>query len=55
MERKLLARTLYANVEVGREIPYELYSAVAEVLAYVFKLKGKNPLKKRKPSEESRV
>jgi len=47
IERKLLARTLYANVEIGYEIPYELYAAVAELLAYVFKLKGKNPLKKK--------
>jgi len=49
IERKLLARTLYANVEVGHEIPYELYSAVAELLAYVFKLKGRNPFKNKKP------
>jgi flagellar biosynthetic protein FlhB len=32
---------LYANVEVGNEIPPELYQAVAEVLAYVYKLKNK--------------
>ena len=40
LERKPLARALFASVEVGREIPYELYKAVAEVLAYVFKLKN---------------
>ena len=36
-----IARMLYANVEVGNEIPPELYQAVAEVLAYVYKLKNK--------------
>lgn len=41
VENKPLARMLYANVEVGNEIPPELYQAVAEVLAYVYKLKNK--------------
>lgn len=41
VENKPLARSLYANVEVGREIPPELYQAVAEVLAFVYKLKNK--------------
>ncbi len=41
VEDKPLARMLYANVEVGSEIPPELYQAVAEVLAYVYKLKDK--------------
>ena len=41
VEDKPLARMLYANVEVGNEIPPELYRAVAEVLAYVYKLKNK--------------
>ena len=44
IERKALARALFAAVEIGKEIPYELYKAVAELLAYVYKLKGKNPL-----------
>ncbi len=41
VENKPLARMLYANVEVGELIPPELYQAVAEVLAFVYKLKGK--------------
>jgi len=41
VENKPLARMLYANVNVGAEIPPELYQAVAEVLAYVYKLKNK--------------
>jgi flagellar biosynthetic protein FlhB len=31
---------LYKTVEPGREIPSELYRAVAELLAYVYRLKG---------------
>ena len=41
VENKPLARMLYYNVEIGDEIPAELYQMTAEVLAYVFKLKGK--------------
>jgi flagellar biosynthetic protein FlhB len=44
VEDKPLARTLYKNVEVGQLIPASLYKAVAEILAYVFKLKGKTSL-----------
>ncbi len=40
VERKPLARALYATGEVGKVIPYELFRAVAEVLAYVYKLKN---------------
>lgn len=42
VENKPLARMLYANVEIGEEIPAELYQAVAEVLAYVYSLKKKD-------------
>jgi len=35
LERKPLARALYYAVEVGQEIPLELYQAIAEILAYV--------------------
>lgn len=37
MENPPLARALYAQVDLGREIPYELYDAVAEVLTVVYK------------------
>ncbi|WP_416827620.1 flagellar biosynthesis protein FlhB [Ectobacillus polymachus] len=40
MENRPLARALYANVEIGQEIPEELFKAVAEVLAYVYRMKG---------------
>lgn len=41
VENKPLARLLYHNVEVGAEIPPELYQAVAEVLAFVYSLHHK--------------
>lgn len=41
MENKPLARTIYKTIEIGMTIPRELYNAVAEVLSYVYKLKGK--------------
>lgn len=40
VENKPLARMLYANVNIGEEIPPELYQAVAEVLAMVYSLKN---------------
>ncbi|WP_211285140.1 flagellar biosynthesis protein FlhB [Sporomusa acidovorans] len=39
VENKPLARALYSAVEIGDIIPAELYQAVAEVLAYVYRLK----------------
>lgn len=38
IENPPLAQALYKNCEVGQEIPANLYKAVAEVLAYVFKI-----------------
>ena len=35
-----LARALYASVEVGRQIPEELFHAVAQLLAYVYRVAG---------------
>ncbi len=35
-----LARALYASVDVGRMIPEELFQAVAQLLAYVYKVAG---------------
>lgn len=39
LEAPLLARALYFNVDIDREIPAALYTAVAEVLAWAFRLK----------------
>jgi flagellar biosynthetic protein FlhB len=41
IERKPLAQLLYKEVDIGRAIPAQSYAAVAEVLAYVYQLKGK--------------
>ncbi|RKD24209.1 flagellar biosynthesis protein FlhB [Ammoniphilus oxalaticus] len=41
MENKPLARALYAHAEIGDQVPEDLYKAVAEVLAYVYRLQGK--------------
>jgi flagellar biosynthetic protein FlhB len=38
VENPPLARALYSSVDVGREIPPNLYKAVAEVLAYIYRL-----------------
>ncbi|WP_437226261.1 flagellar biosynthesis protein FlhB [Planctomicrobium sp. SH661] len=40
LERKPLTRALYALADVGKEIPLEYFRAVAEILAYVYKLKN---------------
>ncbi len=41
VENKPLARIIFDTVEIGQAIPPELYQAVAEVLAFVYGLKGK--------------
>lgn len=40
VEQKPLARALFKNVEIDQYIPGDLYHAVAEILAYVYRLKG---------------
>lgn len=40
VENKPLAQTLYRAVDVGRAIPADLYAAVAEVLAFVFRVQS---------------
>ncbi len=41
VENPPLARALHAGVEIDQEIPAEHYKAVAEIIGYVFRLKGK--------------
>ena len=36
-----LARALYANVDIGKQIPEELFQAVAQLLAYVYRIAGR--------------
>ena len=41
IENKPLARSLYSEVGIGEPIPEEFFTTVAEILAYVYKMKGK--------------
>lgn len=41
VERPPLARALYRQVAIGREVPPDFYHAVAEILAYVYRLSGR--------------
>lgn len=43
VENRPLAQTLYKSVEIGGPVPPELFQTVAEVLAYVYRLKGGRP------------
>lgn len=43
VENKPLAQALYKAVEIGGQVPPELYQAVAEILAFVYQLNGKLP------------
>ncbi len=52
IENVPLARALYANAELNRQIPPDLYEAVAEVMVYLYKL-GK--LKGRSGAEETPI
>jgi flagellar biosynthesis protein FlhB len=40
VENKPLARSMFKSTEIGDFIPADLYRAVAEILAYVYRLKG---------------
>ncbi len=42
VERRELVRMMYDAVEIGQEIPERFYEAIAEVLAYVYELSGKD-------------
>ena len=42
VENPLLARELYTQVEIGQEIPENFFRAVAEILSYIYRLKGKD-------------
>ncbi len=44
MENVALAQALYKTVDIGEAVPPELYKAVAEILAFVYSLDGKNPV-----------
>ena len=43
LERPALARRLFRDVKVGRDVPPDLYAALVEVMAFVYRLTGKTP------------
>ncbi len=43
VEHKFVARTLFKLVDIGKEIPADLYRAVAEILAFVYRARGVTP------------
>ena len=53
VENKPLAQTLYKSVEINQEIPSELYQAVAQVLAFVYRLRA--PRVMRRPATADRM
>jgi flagellar biosynthetic protein FlhB len=55
LEAPALARALHQHTEIGDEIPEALYSAVAEVLAYVFQLRAFNKAGGKYPDRPTRL
>jgi flagellar biosynthetic protein FlhB len=43
VENPPLARALFDNVDIDEEVPVQHYQAVAEIISYVWRLKGKLP------------
>ena len=41
IQRPEVARTLYKSTDIDQSIPYELYQAIAEILALVYRIKGR--------------
>jgi flagellar biosynthetic protein FlhB len=54
LENKPLARSLYASVEPGQSIPYELYAAVAGILAYLFREKQEEQMRESKRAAQTK-
>jgi flagellar biosynthesis protein FlhB len=52
VENPPLARSLYASVEEGQSIPYELYAAVAGILAYLYRQEVEKAARDRKTEDE---
>jgi flagellar biosynthetic protein FlhB len=53
VENPPLARSLYKSVEEGQSIPYELYAAVAGILAFLYRQQVEKAARERKAAEES--
>jgi flagellar biosynthesis protein FlhB len=53
VENPPLARSLYKSVDEGHAIPYELYAAVAGILAFLYRQQVEKAARERKAAEES--
>jgi flagellar biosynthetic protein FlhB len=53
VENPPLARSLYKSVEEGQAIPYELYAAVAGILAFLYRQQVEKAARERKAAEEA--
>ena len=51
IENPPLARSLYKSVEVGQDIPVDLYAAVAAILAYLYRQRVEGELRERRARE----
>ena len=51
IENPPLARSLYRSVEVGQAIPFDLYAAVAAILAYLYRQRVEAELRERRARE----
>jgi flagellar biosynthetic protein FlhB len=54
VENPPLARSLYKSVQEGQSIPYELYAAVAGILAFLYRQKVEEAAMARNRADESR-
>ena len=41
VENPLVAREIYQNVDIGQQVPEKFFRAIAEILAFVYRLEGK--------------
>jgi flagellar biosynthetic protein FlhB len=54
IENPPLARSLYRMVEPGQSIPFELYSAVAGILAYLYRQKMEERMRRERQAQQTR-
>src|ERR1700742_3288763 len=55
VENPPLARSLYASVEEGQSIPYELYAAVAGILAYLYRQQMERQAKEARRTADAKA
>jgi flagellar biosynthetic protein FlhB len=55
VENPPLARSLYRQVEVGQAIPYELYAAVAGILAWLYRREVEERVRRERAAQAMRT